>query len=540
MGSGRHAHKTSGKGGGISPILLVLVLVAAVAGVAWVALRPGGPGAANADDCPTSDTVVVSVVPAMQLAMERAVSDLKGKDVCFPVEVRTETPDVVEDSFFNGGRPDLWVADSPARVERLGSIGIGTSTLTPSLAVTPVGLAGGPSSERPPSWLRAFESNRMVLADPESDSATAMALVSPRLEQAETEASASRTEAAVVTAAQSFGARVTEEGEVAPAQLDEISATFTRFIPATEQEMLTKGAGVSSLQVLTPATGAPALTFPLVKANGGSTESDAVGSELSAWFASEAGKVALAESGLRTPDGAPIPGRGMGEVKMFDAPPVAAFDAVLGAWQVLSVPSSILAVFDASGSMDFSAGGGKTRMDLAVGAALTALDVFPRHARVGMWAFSIDQGGKGQDWRELAPMRRLNEETRGKSHLAYLKGRVPVLKNLTEGGTGLYDTTLAAYEKAVRAYDKNYFNAVILLSDGANEDPGSLSLDELLDGLKQVEDPERPVRIISVGISNDADMPSLAKISEATGGSAYLAEDPRDILGVFAKALMSR
>lgn len=537
--AGRHAHH-GGRGGGVSPVLLVLLLVAVLAGAGWLVLRPGTNTAA-ADECSGETPVVLSVVPQMESAVERSLSALREDEPCFPAEVRVESPKDVESSFFNGGRPDVWIADSPARVARLNSIGINTTVLSDSLAVSPIGLAAGPTVEAPDSWLEAFESNRMVMSDPEQDGATAQAIMGPTLERKATGAPQDRTQAVVVTAAQSYGVRAVEgNGDVQPVGLDEIGTTFTQLIPVSEQELLTRGAGIRNLEVVTPRSGAPVLSFPMVLANGGAERSEEIGRAVAEWLASDAGEDALAESGLRTPDGAPIEGRGMGEVTLFDEAPADVFNEVLGAWQVLSVPSSILAVFDASGSMDFPAGGGKTRVDLAVGAALTALEVFPQHARIGVWAFSIDQGGPGQDWRELAPMRRLNERTQGRSHEQFLRSQVPTLRRITKGGTGLYDTTLEAYKKALRAYDSAFFNAVILMSDGANDDPGSIELEELLRELEKLRDPERPVRIISVGISSDADLPSLERISKATGGQAYLAEDPRDILDVFAEALMTR
>ena len=132
MSTGRHSE---GNKRGFTSIALAVTLVAAVAAVGWLAFRPDG--ANSADDCNISRPVVISVVPSMQVAMERALEDLKKEDGCFPAEVRTESPAAVEDSFFNGGRPDLWVADTAARVDRLASIGVNTTTLTPSLAVTP-------------------------------------------------------------------------------------------------------------------------------------------------------------------------------------------------------------------------------------------------------------------------------------------------------------------------------------------------------------------------------------------------------------------
>ena len=53
----------------------------------------------------------------------------------------------------------------------------------------------------------------------------------------------------------------------------------------------------------------------------------------------------------------------------------------------------------------------------------------------------------------------------------------PSCRRLTGGGTGLYDTALAAYRTALRNYDPHYSNAVVLMTDGRNEDPGSISLD---------------------------------------------------------------
>ena len=48
------------------------------------------------------------------------------------------------------------------------------------------------------------------------------------------------------------------------------------------------------------------------------------------------------------------------------------------------------------------------------------------------------------------------------------------------------------------------------------------------------------MRIIPVGIGADADMASLDQIAEATGGQAFEARDPQDILKVLASGLLSR
>jgi hypothetical protein len=189
--------------------------------------------------------------------------------------------------------------------------------------------------------------------------------------------------------------------------------------------------------------------------------------------------------------------------------------------------------------MDFETGAG-TRMEVAVDAARTALGVFPDQARVGLWLFSIDQGGAGTDYRELEPLRRLDAQVGDASQRQALDSAISGAVDETEGGTGLYDTTLAAYREAVKRFDEGYFNSVVIISDGANDDPGSLELPGLLKALEKERDPGRPVRIIAIGISQDADMASLKKIAAATHGAAYAAEDPRDILTVMSEALLGR
>ena len=270
----------------------------------------------------------------------------------------------------------------------------------------------------------------------------------------------------------------------------------------------------------------------------------ASGSGLSArrlehYLTSEAGIAALADEGLRTPGGASA-GEPVADVSTFlPMPPARAIAAAVQSWQTLSVPSAILAVVDASGSMDFAARGG-TRMELLADAAGMGLSFLPDHARVGLWIFSIDKGGRGQDWRVLEPMRSLDGRRPAGTQRDELRAWADRLPDLTDGGTGLHDTALAAYRQGLRDYRPGFSNAVVLMTDGENEDPGSISLDRLERRLEELRDPDRPVRIVGIAISRDADLDALRRMAAATGGQAYLAEEPDDILDVFARAVLSR
>ena len=45
---------------------------------------------------------------------------------------------------------------------------------------------------------------------------------------------------------------------------------------------------------------------------------------------------------------------------------------------------------------------------------------------------------------------------------------------------------------------------------------------------------------LGIAISEDADLAALERMAQVTGGNAYLAAQPEDILGVFAQAVLSR
>ena len=74
----------------------------------------------------------------------------------------------------------------------------------------------------------------------------------------------------------------------------------------------------------------------------------------------------------------------------------------------------------------------------------------------------------------------------------------------------------------------------------APDDSSSLSLDSLVNQLKSLRDPAKPVKVIVIGISQDADTGELEQIAAATGGQNYLVTNPNEILGVLASALLNR
>jgi Ca-activated chloride channel family protein len=251
-------------------------------------------------------------------------------------------------------------------------------------------------------------------------------------------------------------------------------------------------------------------------------------------------------AGFRTSEGRPGPQLSQANGLLPDqpsrvlappAPKVVA--AALESWNAARKRSNVLAVYDVSGSMKEEVPGsaGRTKIDIVKDAAGQALALFAPETNLGTWLFSTNLVGK-RDWVESVPIGPTNARLpNGKIRRQVLAEALNRLR-ATDGDTGLYDTTLAAFRALQRSYAPQRINIVVLLTDGINDDPGGgITRAELLRRLKTEQDKKRPVRIITIAYGANADAASLKMISDATGGLAFVSRDPRDILRVFTDAI---
>ncbi|MFI6391589.1 extracellular solute-binding protein [Nonomuraea sp. NPDC050540] len=200
-------------------------------------------------------------------------------------------------------------------------------------------------------------------------------------------------------------------------------------------------------------------------------------------------------------------------------------DKVLRSWAELRKPANVLLVIDTSGSMGAPAPKtGKSKLELAQQAAVRTLPQFGPADRVGLWMFSLKRDGDKDHLRlaEIAPM---TPEHRDEIERR-IQGLVP------EGGTGLYDTALAAHRQVSGTQSQDAINAVVFLTDGQNEDKKSISLKNLLPKLKTEQGAET-VRLFTIAYGKDADLGVLKRISEATNAAAYDSRKPGSIDQVF-------
>jgi Ca-activated chloride channel family protein len=261
---------------------------------------------------------------------------------------------------------------------------------------------------------------------------------------------------------------------------------------------------------------------------------------------SEAIQTRFQEAGFRTSEGRPGPQLTQANGLLPDqptrvltppAPKVVA--AAVASWNDARKRSNVLAVYDVSGSMKevVPGTGGRTKMDIVKQAAGQALALFAPETNLGTWLFSTNLNGS-KDWVESVPIGPTNARLpNGKIRRQVLAEALNRLQ-ATNGDTGLYDTTLAAFRALQRSYAPQRINIVVVLTDGINDDPdGGITRTELLQRLKAEQKKDQPVRIITIAYGADADATSLRMISQATGGLAFVSRDPKDILRVFTDAI---
>lgn len=258
---------------------------------------------------------------------------------------------------------------------------------------------------------------------------------------------------------------------------------------------------------------------------------------------------ALAKGGLRGPDGrfgpqAATPTAAPDQLSVGAAPSAAsavsgqqaAIDAALATWTAVTVPTRMLMVFDMSGSMlqKVPSAGNATRVALTSAAARRGLSLFDDSSALGVWQFATELDG-ARPYRQVLPTEPLDDNQRAKVTAA-----ISALRPKLGGGTGLYATTLAAYVAARDSWQPGRANAVVVFTDGRNEDRNGPELAAVLDRLRAARDAARPVQMIMIGIGRDADPDPMRKITEATDGAVFVTDDPAKAGDIFLRAMAQR
>ncbi len=209
---------------------------------------------------------------------------------------------------------------------------------------------------------------------------------------------------------------------------------------------------------------------------------------------------------------------------------------ILDSWAELRKDARVLLVLDISGSMsEFATDDGRTRLDLAKAAAVSALDQFKDSDDVGLWVFSTDLGGPDPNVRELVPPGPIGDQR--DAIAAAIEDQFPT------NGTPLYEVTDKAYQTMVDSYDPARINAIVLLTDGENDDGVPQDDDQqfadLIASLQAGSEgsASQPVRLFTISYGETADVQVLKAISQATNAATYNASNPATIDQVFTAVI---
>ncbi|WP_026119657.1 substrate-binding and VWA domain-containing protein [Nocardiopsis ganjiahuensis] len=211
-------------------------------------------------------------------------------------------------------------------------------------------------------------------------------------------------------------------------------------------------------------------------------------------------------------------------------------------WNQLKMDSRVLTIVDISGSMLAEVPGtGLTRMQVAGAASAEGLQMFSDTSELGLWEFSTNVNNN-LHYQEIAPIRELQAtDDAGNEHRDVIGAALQGLEPLPQGDTALYETYLAAYQEMSRTYRPDRTNVVLMLTDGDNDNPGGMELDELMEQINSLSSPSRPIPIITIAFGPDVqNLEPLQEIAAATGGAAYMTEDPTEIGEIFLQAFSLR
>jgi hypothetical protein len=545
---------------GVSRILAVLVVAALAVGAmvwgAWVLVGPAdggdteqtagsddsaGPGP-SADPCSgvAAETVTVWVAPGATDVVSQVAEGLQG---CVTYDV-VSTPSQQGYAELSDGAagPDVWVPDNTLWTDLAEGLGADLE-VGPVLATSPVVLTGpsdfveqlteDTSEDGGTAWgeLLALEQQPVLVGDLTQDAAS-LAMVTSVDARLSVAVTPEQQDAVLVSLAQ----RALDGDPVQAAQ-----GATDMLVPASEQAVAELG-GDADLGVLVPQGGAGQLTYTALTLG----EEPGRGAQVLAdALADEAAQDVWREAGLR-------PGGDSETALVADVPADDAAAALvepdraqglIQQWAAVAPNSRMLVLIDVSGSMDEVVDpSGASRFDLTMDASGEALQTLPPRTQLGLWWFSTNRGEDGQDWVEALPVRSMDAEVDGATQRERLLEITQSLdEEHTTGDTGLHDSLFAAYEQMQADFDPDYRNSIVLLTDGVNDDPdGGMSQEELISRLRDLQDEDRPVDVVIIGMGPDMEAGPMEEIADSVGGSFRQVQEATDIGPVLVSIIAAR
>jgi len=582
---GRHSLPDQYGAGGSDPrprarrrtVAVATVLVLAVAGGAAAAVQSGllSFGSSCRDEAVRLEVAASpDVAPALQAAADRARDDnLTSDGRCLDISVTARESSKVRDTLVAGKDPgvQVWVPDSDVWVEQIGADGGATEVArVGNVASSPVGMAMVPAAAKSLGWPKKTygwlelagatlqdDSLKLGAADPARSATGLLALT--QLSTAAGKVDGGDTQAAAMM--KSLSQRISDsDGQLVETLPRDSSGTEqgnpkrNQALVLSEQAAFAYNSSADSgsrLDFFYPKDGSPRLDYPftLVDETRLTTDESRAAIRFMTYLRKPEQEQLLTDQGFRTSDdqvSATLVAKAGGEVPQpytaaaGEPASAAALQEALGTWTITVQSARITTVVDASSSMSEAVPGtGRSRMDVTKESLLQALATFTQEDEIGLWEFSTKLDGD-KDYKVLVPTDRLGDSADGGgTQRERLSAAFGGLEPVPGGATGLYDTTLAAYKAATSSYAKGKFNALVVLTDGVNQDPGSISRGALVSELEKLSNPARPVPLIVIAVGPDSDRAEAEQLARATGGSGQQVNDPAQIHTVILKAIVA-
>ncbi|WP_026178909.1 substrate-binding and VWA domain-containing protein [Streptomyces hokutonensis] len=582
---GRHSLPDPQRAGGSDPrprarrrkVALATVLVLTVAGGTAAAVQSGllSFGSSCRKD---AVRLKLAASPDMAPALRAAAGKARDENItsdgqCLNISVTAQESYKFADTLKSGKHPDVqvWVPDSELWVNQVTSAADSDATeATPAgnVASTPVGVAMVPAAAKSLGWPKKTytwldlagatlqdDSLRLGAADPARSATGLLALT--QLSTAAAKVKGGDTQAAAMM--KTLSQRISDTDSQVLDTLPRDSSGTEQGNPKRNQALVLSeqsafayngSDGGGSLDLFYPKDGSPRLDYPynLVDRERLTTDESRAAIRFMTFLSQPAQQRLMEKYGFRTDDEdapkAVVAKAGGSSPQPYAVAPAepasdAALQEALGTWTITVQSARITTVVDASSSMSEPVPGtGQSRMDVTKASLLQALATFTPEDEIGLWEFSTKLDGD-KDYRVLVPTERLGDRVGGGTQRDRLSAAFGSLKPVPNGATGLYDTTLAAYKAATSSYTDGKFNALVILTDGVNQDPGSISRTTLLKELRQLASPERPVPLIMIAVGPEADKEEARQIAEATGGSGHEVSNPAQIQSVILQAIVA-
>lgn len=509
-----------------------------------------------ADACPQTQ-VHVTVAPELSAAVTSLVQPLQGKKLsdghCLQAVVTSQAaPATVRaaQTLPLSQAPQLWIPESSLWERQVDTWPLQRET---SMASSPLVIATSESvvtklgwAAHPPTWADALNGIRPVaMPDLRNNASGVLSTLglwqslnkTPAADQAVAAAVLASTRSSAPTPAFAVDKAVINDPETPLLVTSELNVFATN-----------RGNAASRLVAVYPRNGSPSLDYPILRVAPraqGSAKSIATDTIVGA-LEGTAARDLVRRAGLRDATGSGPGGAGVstGAVSALDIPEPAEVTAFLQRLQSLTRPSKLTVVVDVSLSMKALVGGKITRAQLAGAAAKSAGDLLSNQSSVGLWVFSRNLPGQaaGTDYRLLDQLAPIGTPEAGRTHREVVNSHLLGLGSMLGGdGTSLYASTMAAMEAATHEYDPAAVNAVVLFTDGENDDPGGPTLEQAVTRLKQISsDTQRPVQLVAIGIGPDTDLNALSQLVAPSKGKAYQASTPDQLRTVLFDALARR